>query len=422
MHKKITLPNKLRAILLPSSESHSVAVSIHVKAGTRFEEKKTNGIAHFLEHLGFKGTKDFKNEFELAKFVEGFGGKWNAYTDEEEIGYFIRSEASHLKDIIYSLDQVLFHPTFNTADIEKEKGVITEEFNMFYDVPEHKVSILLDELTWPDNPLGRFGVGTKETIKSFRREDFLAYSGSFLSPNNIVIGISGKFDEKEAKDLVSEYFDELESKENPEYDRVLEVQTKPRFKVDTRESEQSHIALNFKGVPKDDKRFFALKTASCILGGGASSRLFQKIRSDMGLAYYVSAFSRSYMDTGAFSIVAGLNNKNCPTGVSEILKEVKNLVKNGVTDEEIKRNTEFQKSHVAIRLEDHQAHADFIVSQELKSKEVLTYDEYIKGFNSVTKAEVGDTVAELLTPETLNLAVVGSVKEDVIKSVVEGAI
>jgi len=420
MHKKITLLNKLRLLVLPLKESHSVAVTFYVRAGSRFETAKNNGIAHFLEHMAFKATKDFASEFELSKFVEGFGGHTNASTGEEEIRYFIRAETSHLKDIVYVLDQMLFKPRFDAKDIDKERGVIIEELNMYNDVPEYKVSLLVDALTWPNHPLGRFTVGTKETLNSFVRDDFVSYSQNFYSPSNMVIGISGNFQEAEAQQLIEKYFSGLVEHDVPEFERLGDPQQSPRVVAEKRASEQTHVCVNFLGVPLGDSRWFAAKLASGILGGGMSSRLFQKIRADLGLAYYVNSHASSFLDTGVIQISAGLNNEKAHQGVSEILAEVKKFVKEGVTDEELTRNKELHKGLLAIRLEDHQAYNGFLSARELLKNEVISYEDYLTKINAVTKDGVNEVIAKLLTPQTMNVASVGNLTEDVLKSIVEG--
>lgn len=411
------LKNNLRLFLLPFSDSKSVNVSFYVKAGSRFETAKNNGIAHFLEHMAFKSTEKFASEYEMAKFVEGFGGDWNASTSAEVINYYIRAEASHIDDIFYVFDQMFRHPLFKKEDIEKEKGVIIEEINMYYDVPQYKVSILADQLMWPNHPLGRFTAGTKETVSAFVREDFLSYEKSLFSPSNIVIGVSGKFEEKKIMGLIEQYFGSMKDRPVIAFEEAKATQKEPSVVVETRESEQAHMLLGFRGISRHDKRKFALNLASMILGVGASSRLFTKIRGEMGLAYYISAYSENLMDTGAFVIPAGLNTASCVKGINEILKELKAFKNGAVSKEELKKSKEHLKGLLALRLEEHRKLNGFLCEQEILGEKVLTYEEVVKEIEKVSVDDVVAVASDVFVNDKLNLAVVGKVSEKEVKGV-----
>ena len=416
MYKKITLKNNIRILLVPSKDSKSVNLSIYVKAGSRYENEKNNGIAHFLEHMAFKGSEAFKSQFELSKFVEGFGGDWNAGTGNEHIEYYIRAESSHLKDIVYVLDQMLFHPLYLPQEIEKEKGVIIEEINMNNDMPEYKVGILLEKVMWPNHPLGRFICGTKETVSSFSRDDFTSYQDDFYKSSNMVIGLSGKFDEEQALGLLKEAFLKVSDGKLRSYEPLSGVQKEPKLIVESRETEQSHLCFGFRGYPKDDKKRITLKLVSMILGGGISSRLFQKIRTELGLAYYIKASSRSLMDTGAFFIAAGVNNEKFLQAIDATIKEVNKIKSEGVEKEELRRSKEHLKGLLALKFESHHDMNSFLTEQELLSKKVLSYEAYVKEIEKVNLSDISEVVSEVFVSDGLNLAVVGRVKEEEVNS------
>ncbi len=417
MYKKTTLSNGLRVLLFPFKEARSVNVTFYVRGGSRFETKQKNGVAHFLEHMAFKGTKDLPSQFELAKFVEGFGASWNAETDTEDIKYYISAESSHLNDILYVLGQLICHPLLKETDIENEKRVIIEEINMINDIPDNKAGLLVDELMWPNQPIGRSTAGTKETVSSFMREGFVSYVNSHFSADNCLIGVSGMFEEGDALKLIEKNFSMMKTGSMPEYEKAKIAQTKPNVLVERKEIDQAHFCLNFRGVGRNDPNKYAVLLSSMILGGGMASRLFQKIRTELGLCYYIGAGHNQYMDCGVFQISCGANTKKCDLAVEEILKEVANFCKSGANKEEITRNKEHIKGYLALKLEDHKKMNRFIGEQELLNEKVLSYEEFVSEINKVTNDDILEVARKIFVNQALNLAVVGNVSENRMKEV-----
>lgn len=415
MYKKLTLSNNLRVILTPVKDAYSASASIFVKAGSRFENAKNNGIAHFLEHMAFQGSEKYPTSLEFSKQIESLGGYMNAYTSSELISYYMRASSTHTLELLDLLDQLLFHALYTDKAIEKEKGVVTEELNMYNDVPEQLVSILVDGLVWPNHPLGRNPVGTKETIKSFTRADFIDYQTSLYAPGSMIIGISGNFDEGAVAKELEAKFGMLKDKSVSTFEPFAQTQEAPRYAIEPKKSEQTHICMNFPGVSRKDARRQQMHMLGMILGGGFSSRLFETIRNQLGLAYYVDASTHELMDTGVFQIRAGLNNENAVKGVGEIAKQIRLLQDEGVAADELNRQKEHMKGLLALSLEDHQKQNHFIVKQELLDNEVMGYEEVVAQIEAVTSGQVQDLANEFLTNTRLNLAVVGNVEEAKIK-------
>lgn len=418
MYKKIKLSNNLTVLLIPSKESYSVDVSIYVKAGSRYENEKNNGIAHFLEHMAFKGTKTYPTQFETVKVIEGMGASYNASTGNEIIKYYITAESSNVKLIISMLYEMLFEPKLNPADIEKEKGVIIEEINMYNDIPEDKVQLLGDKITWENHPLGRNIAGTKENVSSFVRDDFISYKEGLFSASNIVIGVSGKFDEAQIVNLLENTFGKITDFPVRNFEPAVNAQKEIGLALETKKTEQSHVCINFKTFGRDDERKYILKLASFILGGGMSSRLFQKIRTEKGLAYSIYSSSHFFIDTGVFQICAGVaNDKVCET-ISEIGFEIRNFLEN-VTQEEVSREKNHYKGVLALLLENHKSLNSFLCEQELLSDKVFVYEDVVKKIDEISLLDVVSVAREILKSTNANIALVGPADEVDFKNYVD---
>lgn len=414
MFKKITLKNNLRVLLIPVKDSKSVTLSFYIKAGSRFENEKNSGVAHFLEHMVFRGTKKYPTQLDLSKFVEGLGADWNASTSNESIQCYIRAEASSLPSLAEILNEMLFNSLYKEDDIEKERGVIIEEINMYEDVPEHKVAMLIDELMWPEHPLGRNIAGSKSTVSSFTKEDLVSYKSKFFSANNMVVGVSGNFEEEKVISLLEDTYGNIPDFEVPTYEKVKDLQTEPQVLINSRKSEQTHMCFGFKTFGRNDSRRFALTLISMLLGGGISSRLYQNIVAELGLAYYINAFAQFYMDVGAFHISAGINTNSYRLAISEIIKELKKFI-HDVDASEVERVKSHYKGVLAVSLEDHKRLNRFLSDQELLTKKILDYEGVMKEINEVTKDDIVDISEEIFISNKLNLAIVGEVSESEVK-------
>ena len=414
MFKKTTLKNGLRVVLAPIPSSKSATVSFYVKAGSRHETLENHGIAHFLEHMAFKGSEKYKTSLEIAEIVEGFGGAMNAATGQEYIEYYIRAESSNLPTVIDMLNQLVFHPTLPIEEIEKEKGVIVEEINMYEDLPNYKVADLHDELLWPKHALGRNIAGTKHSVKSFTQDTFLAYHSSFFTLPNIVVCISGHFDEPEVLSLLEDTITFTKTDQPKALEPVGEGRGE-HLKVHHKKSEQTHLRLGFRSISRSDPRRYAQTLLSMVMGSGFSSKLFKKIREELGLAYYIYSDTQLFADTGSFVISAGLNNEKVLQGVKGIMDVVTDVLTNGIEERDFERAKRHIKGLMAISLEDQERLNDYYGKQELLLEEISTYEDFVSKIDAVTVGESVELARFLFTQDNLYTAAVGEVATEALR-------
>src|SRR5690349_7777503 len=286
MFTKSVLPNGLRVVTHPMTGAKSVAVMVMLAAGSRYENRENNGIAHFAEHMFFKGTEKRPTAKDISAEVDGIGGEFNAFTSKEYTGYYIKCAAEHRTLALDVLADQLLHSKFDADEVEREKGVIIEELNMYVDTPRDHVDSVYDQLLFGDQPLGWDILGTKETIRAAQRQTFLDYLHAWYTPKRMVVGAAGAVDGGLQAE-VERQFGDLEDRATGTPDPVDMVQIAPRVSLETRDSDQAHIRFGVRGLPTQHPDRYAMQVLSAILGGGMSSRLFQEVRERHGLAYYV---------------------------------------------------------------------------------------------------------------------------------------
>ncbi|OGH14035.1 MAG: hypothetical protein A3H50_03250 [Candidatus Levybacteria bacterium RIFCSPLOWO2_02_FULL_37_10] len=417
------LSNGLRVLTIPMPSFKSVTSMILVGAGSRYETKKNNGVSHFLEHMAFKGTKKRPSALEISSLIDGIGGEFNAFTGKETTGYYIKSSSNHIELSLDVLSDMLLNSLFKTEEINKEKGVIIEEINLYEDTPSRKIADLYEGLLYGDTPMGWDIAGRKEVIQKITREDFISYLNSLYSAHNIVVIIAGGINEENVFGLVKKYFGKMKRFDTLQYKKVLKKQDKPAVFVKEKTTEQVHIAIGTRTVPLDHKDKYPLTVLAAILGGGMSSRLFHEVREKRGLAYYIKTNSENYQDVGTFVSTAGVDPKRVDEAVSVILNEyhkISNIIHSApfgnaqgkssgqISNKELKKAKEFLKGHLVLEIEDSRSVAGFYGLAEILEKKIITPNEYIEKINKVTKKEVIDVARRYLKKETLNLAVIGN--------------
>ncbi len=409
-YTKRILPNGLTVVAVPSNDAESVVVDIFVKTGSRSEAPKEAGISHFLEHFLFKGTKKYPTSMAINEIVDGIGGDMNAFTSKEVTQYYIKARSKYLPLIFDILTDMVREPLFDAGELEKEKGVIVEEMNMYKDSPQSVAGEVLDLLMWPAHVLGQPIIGKKETVTSFTPEVFRKYMSEHYQPSNMLIGVSGKFSQAELNKLIKQAWGSQPKKLAGGFKKVQERQTHPGVKVVFKDTEQAHLVLGFRCFSGYDKRVHTLTVLSTILGGGMSSRLFDEIREKRGLAYYVRAGSSLYQDTGQFGISAGVQVGKVEEAVRVILSELQRLVSAGVSDKELVKAKEYLKGKTALALEDNQTKLDWYMEDIAFKKEILTPKQAYARVDKVTAKEVQLLAKQLFVPKALSLAVVGPYK------------
>ncbi len=409
-YQKHTLPNGLRILTVPMPQVQSVTVLIMVGIGSRFEEKEINGISHFLEHMAFKGTEKRPSAFDISSLIDGIGGEFNAFTSKDHTGYYVKAAAKHLPLLIDLLSDMLLHSKFDREEIEKERGVIIEEINMYEDTPMRKVGDLYENLLYGDTKLGRDIAGLKEVIKSVKREDFTSYIDRFYGPSNTVVAIAGGI--KESKDLVGKYLGEWQSKPVVQPDLMPDGQKEPQLLLKYKDTQQAHLCLGVRSYHLTHPSRYALGVLTAILGGGMSSRLFIQVRERRGLAYYVRSSNEEYVDVGNFVTQAGVDVVRIDDAIKVMLEEFVKIVKEPVTKEELVKAKEYLKGRFTLELEDSRSVAALFATTQVLEDKVRTPEEIMKKIDEVTIEDVQNVAKDIFRQEWLNLAIIGPYKEE----------
>src|SRR6266404_7306897 len=284
-YTKKTLQNGLTIIEVPSHDAESVVVDFFVKTGSRSETAKENGISHFLEHFLFKGSKKHPSALAISSLIDSIGGEMNANTGKEHTQFYIKAASQHLTLIFEVLTDMIQNPLLDSAELEREKGVIVEEINMYKDAPMYEIENILENTMWPKDVLGRDIAGTKDTVTKFDRLMFADYINRHYQTPNMILGVSGKYEPKKLNQLIAKYWLKHPKKSFGGWQKAKDKQSSPRLKVQFKQTEQAHLSLGFKGFAYGDKRNAAQSVLAAVLGGGMSSRLFIEVREKRGLAY-----------------------------------------------------------------------------------------------------------------------------------------
>ncbi|BCX15862.1 MAG: peptidase M16 [Candidatus Parcubacteria bacterium] len=411
--ERLTLPNGLRLLVIPQKKSFSVAMGIFVEAGTSYEKKEINGISHFLEHMCFKGTHKRPTPFAIASEFEGLGAINNAFTSRDYTGYWANVSYNKADEIFDLMADMYLDPLFDEKEIEKERGVIIEEINMYEDKPQAKASQTLERLMYGDQPAGWDVAGTKENIKKINRQDFLNFRNLHYCGAKTVVVMAGRITPQKAKKLVADYFSKLKKGRRIPPFKVTDKQKNPALSVVFKDLDQTHFILAFKAFNQDYpwRQRYALMALDMILGGGMSSRLFQKVREEMGAAYYVGAHSSFYKTHGYFEIFAGVNHKKTFDVLKVILEEARRVLKEGVTEKELKRIKNHWIGGLLISLETPLSLINFYGEQEIIRKKIISPQEIVRRVKSLTREDIKNIAHRVFKNEGLNLAVVGPYKE-----------
>jgi predicted Zn-dependent peptidase len=411
MHKKVTLDNGLRILTSKMPHTRSVSMVFFIAAGPRYEIEPEAGISHFIEHLCFKGTEKRRNSKEISEAIEGVGGIINAGTDKELTTFWCRVTSEHFLLALDVLIDLLRHSRFDAADIDRERQIIIEEINMSLDSPRQRVSMLIDELMWPGQPLGRDIAGSKETVASITRQNMLDFFSKCYLPNTTVVAVAGDIEQKQVHDTVSRALGEWKFNEVPPGFPNKGDQEAARLDIEFRETEQAHLCLGVPGLSFFHPDRYAVDLLSIILGEGMSSRLFIEIREQQGLAYDIHSYADHFADSGAVMIHAGVDPGRTEDAIKAIIDQIAKL-KEQISQDELKKAKEIAKGRLLLSLESSRNVAAWLGVQELLLNRVLTTDEVISQVEAVTTEDLKRVAQQLLTSEKLNLAIVGPVKDE----------
>ncbi len=405
--KKVTLPNGLRILLAPKQDSLATTVLVLVEAGSKYESREINGLSHFLEHMCFKGTQKRPRAIDVASELDAIGASYNAFTSFEHTGYYAKAEPSHLDTVLDVVSDIYVNSAFDAAEIDKERGVIIEEINMYEDLPMRRVQEIFTELLYGDQPAGRPIGGTKDVIHRLVREDFLRYRGEhYLSQATLVV-VAGKFDEQVLLPKIETAFRGMTTGPKGEKVKTLESQNGPRALIHFKKTDQTHLVLGVRAFDAFDERRYAAEVLSDILGGGMSSRLFQRIREEMGAAYYIHAESDLLSDHGYFSAAAGVHHEKIDSVIEAVLHEFLLVTRDSVPAEELNRAKEHMIGNLMLGLETSDALAGFYGGQEIIRRDAATPEEIAAKIRRVTAEEVMAVARDVFQNNKLNLAVIG---------------
>jgi predicted Zn-dependent peptidase len=358
----------------------------------------------------FKGTEKRPKAIDISRELDALGCQYNAFTAQEFTGYYAKSEARHFAQIFDVVSDIYLNSTFPEAEIEKEKGVIVEEINMYEDMPHRHVQDMIMELLYGDQPAGWNIAGTRGNVKSMKRSDFIKYKKEHYVPNATTIVVAGHVTEKEVLREVNKIFGKLESRKKGKKLKVKETQKKPGVLLKYKKTDQSHFVLAFRSFDLFSKKNAALSVLGSILGGGMSSRLFQKLREEMGVGYYVRASDDAYTDHGYFEISAGVDNKRVGEVLQAVLTECKKLTTELVSEDELQKVKDYLVGNMKLDLESSDSIAQFHGLQEILKKDIKTIDDKAHEIYQVTSKDVLNVAKEIFKDSGMNLAMVGPAK------------
>jgi predicted Zn-dependent peptidase len=399
------LPSGIRVVTAPMPHVESVSMGIWIGAGGRCEASAQSGVSHFLEHILFKGTAR-RTAREISQAIEGRGGDINAFTQEENTCYYARVAAPHTWQALDVLMDMIQHPRLAPGDVKKERDVIIEEIMMVRDQPHQQVEETLGELMWLNHALGRPLAGTCETVKAIGREELLAYKARHYVPANMVVAFAGKVDHASCVERVRAAFPEKGGAVPRPFAPLGQGVKHQPLDVLAKDVEQAHMALGFRTFGRRDPRRFALKLFSVILGENMSSRLFQVVREQYGLAYAIQCGGHLFHDTGGFVITGGLDRDRLDRALALIAREVRRIKEKPVGKRELERARDYSIGQIQLGLESTTSQMMWIGEHILAYGRVKAPEEGIEALKKVTAAEIQQLVGGILRPEQASLAMI----------------
>ena len=412
MYTRTLLANGLRILSCPMPHVRSATLCLYVGAGSRNEPAEKAGLAHFLEHMAFKGTPSYPTARHISEAIEGVGGALDASTSPEVTAYWAKVPAVHFSRALGLLTEMLRQPRMELAELEKERRVIIEELHMLTDSPADWVGELTNEALWPGHSLGRDVAGTESSVAAIGRDDLEAYRREQYGPGRIVAVVAGALPSAEVEAAVAAALGDLADVPGPPPDVAPQPAEEPRLLLRYRDTEQAHFCLAVPGLSYRHPDRYALLLLDTILGAGMSSRLFQAIREERGLAYNVYSALRQYTDTGAAVVYAGVDPARIEECLAAVWAEVERLVGKEVPEEELSRAKEYNKGRILLRMEDSYGVASWYGAQELLLERIEEVDEVIAQIEEVRPADLHRLARSLLRREWLRLAVVGPFRDE----------
>lgn len=410
-YEKIILKNGLRVVLVPQESGLAATILVLVEAGSKYETKNINGVSHFLEHMCFKGTTKRPQAIDIAGELDGMGASYNAFTSQEWTGYYAKVQSSDIHRAMDLIADMYLDPLLDKGEIEKEKGVVIEEIHMYEDLPPRRVHDFFTQLLYGDQPAGWDIAGSAEVVKTLTREAIVDYRSKHYVAGATTVIVAGGFNRDAVLRDIERLFLAIKSTPNQLKAAIHEEQKEPAIFVKEKKSDQTHLVLGFRAFSLFDKRRYILEVLTDILGGGMSSRLFQKVREELGAAYYIGADADLLTDHGYLAVSAGVHHEKFIPVVDAIIKECARLKNELVDEKTLGRAKEHLSGSLILKLETSDELAVFYGGQEILERSMETPQEILQKIQSVTTQEIQSVASELFTNDRLNLAVIGPLKE-----------
>lgn len=405
-NKKV-LPSGIRLIAVPLADSNTVTVLILTEIGSKYEKENESGISHFLEHMCFKGTLKRPKAMDITRELDGLGAQYNAFTSHEYTGYYAKSQAQELPKIFDVVSDIYLNSTIPAEEVERERKVIIEEINMYEDLPQRNVHDVFMELLYGNQPAGRSIVGSIKTVSAITPEALKEYSRRYVGENTVVV-VSGKFEESQVDELMIKHFSSVLAVPCAKKEAVVEKQDGAKISLKYRKTDQAHIVVGVRTFDIYDKRNITLNVLTSILGGGMSSRLFQVMREERGLGYYVRAGKDGYTDHGYVAVSAGVAIDRVHEAIEVIMSEFRKIKDTLVTSEELERVKKYIVGNMYLELEGSDELASFYGEKEVLRKPLITPAEIEEQVKSVTAEDIKKLAEEIFITKNLNMAMISS--------------
>ncbi len=410
--KKTITSNGMRIITVPLANSNAVTILVLAGVGSKYENKKTSGISHFLEHMYFKGTKKRRNHKAVSETLDKIGGSYNAFTGDEYTGYYAKVASSYFETALEWVSDIFLNSTLPEKEVIKEKNVIIEEINMIKDHPMSYVQELWTELLYGDQPAGWSIAGSKESVLGISRNDLLDYMKKGYSSSNTLVCVVGAVDEKTVEKKVKKYFSKIKKGKKPFKKPVIENQKEPKMLARKKETDQVHLCLGVRAYDLFHKDRYVLSVIETILGKMMSSRLFVKIREELGLAYYIKTEVDATSDSGFLTTRAGVDFRKVEKAVSAIVKEYKKISNYKVSKTELKKAKENIKGRTTLSLESSDSQAFFYGAQELLEGKIMTPQEIFVKIDKITSEDILKVSKNIFKEKSLNLSLIGPISNE----------
>jgi predicted Zn-dependent peptidase len=403
--QRTTLANGARVLTAPMSHAQSVSCFLMYAAGSRYERREESGIAHFAEHLFFKGTERRPTARDIATEIDAIGGEFNAFTGKEVTAYYVKCAAETRDVALDVLVDMVRNSRFDADEIEREKGVIVEEMNMYADTPRSYIGNVWERHVYGDQPLGWDIIGTEETVRAATRETFAGYLDRWYRPERMVIGLGGRVGD-DVVGRLEELLGDLPAEATGTPDAVLLPEDGGAVRIHTKQSDQAHLVIGAPSYPHGHPDRYALQLLATVLGGGMSSRLFTEVRERRGLAYYVYCGNNSYADAGTLAAQAGVDLNRIDEAIETIVAELRRVVTESVPADELEKARSFAKGRFVLGLESPHATIMFGLRREVLEGRAVEPDEVLAGLDAVTVEDL-ERVAAAILGASLRLAVIG---------------